>query len=273
MTKIQMKLVLALLFVSVACGTATVGWAQKATQNPSVAELLAMIHSTEEPERAKAVEQLRSNPAYLQSPNVRAALLDLLDRENHELDSQLIEAQKKGYPDEGDNAVWAEYYGDLLGTVDSFADWNDPRQACILVYAGSSDDSAFAAEVADHAKVTIPCLLKRAESVVSINRAATIPVLVQALGKAKGTLDPTTVQSARRIVLGALQDPDEGVRGFVVHALGKFGSEDMIAPLRKVSESDPSPEVQGHSIRKSAVEAIAAIEKRTAASSATTPQQ
>ena len=49
-------------------------------------------------------------------------------------------------------------YSDLLSAVDSFANWNDPRQACILVNAGSSDDSAFATEVADHAKVAIPCL-------------------------------------------------------------------------------------------------------------------
>jgi len=43
----------------------------------------------------EAFEQLRSNPVNLQSPEVRKALLDLLDRENHELDSQLLEAQKK----------------------------------------------------------------------------------------------------------------------------------------------------------------------------------
>ncbi len=81
--------------------------------------------------------------------------------ENHELDSQLLEAQKKGYPEEGENVGWAEYYSNLLGAVESFVDWGDPRQACVLVDASSSDDSAFAAELADHAQVTIPCLMKR----------------------------------------------------------------------------------------------------------------
>ena len=86
--------------------------------------------------------------------------------------------------------------------------------------------------------------------------------MVQALAKAKDSLDPRTAQAARQIVLGALSDPDEGVRAFTVHALGRFGAEDMIAALRKVAQTDPSPEVEGHSIRKSAAEAITAIQKR-----------
>src|SRR5208282_3303660 len=54
------------------------------------------------------------------------------------------------------------------------------------------------------------------------------------------SLDPGTAQAVRQIVLRALDDPEEGVRAFTVHALGKFGSEEMIAALRKVAETDPS---------------------------------
>jgi HEAT repeats len=239
-------------------------WRQEtASTKPGVAALLAKFHSTTESERTDAFEQLRSNPANLQSPKVRKALLELLERESHELDSQLLEAQKKGYPDEGDNGGFAEYYSDLLGTVDSFADWNDPRQACILVDANPSDDSDFAAKIAVHAKVAVPCLLKRSQSAISMNRAVTVPVLVQILGKAKASLDPTTAQAARQIVLRALQDPDEAVRVFTVNALGRYGTEDMIPALRKVAEEDPAPGEEGRSIRTSAAEAIAAIEKRS----------
>jgi len=250
----------ALLLIS-----ATASWGQQATPKPSIEALLAKLHSTEEAERADAFEQLRSDPANLKSPKVRAALLDLLDRENHELDSQLFEAQKKGYPDEGENEEYAEYYSHVLDTVDSFANWNDPRQACLLVDANSSDESAFSDEIADHARVTVPCLMKRSGSVISMNRAVSVPVLVQALAKAKDTLDPGTVKSARRIVLGALQDPDEAVRAFTVNALGRHGGEDMIPALRKVAEADPEPEVDGHSMRRLAADAIAAIQKRAVA--------
>jgi hypothetical protein len=93
MISIQVRI--AVLFIAAACGTATTSWRQQVTQQPSVAALLAKFHSTKDSERVEAFEQLRSNPVNLQSPEVRKALLDLLDRENHELDSQLLEAQKK----------------------------------------------------------------------------------------------------------------------------------------------------------------------------------
>jgi HEAT repeat protein len=172
------------------------------------------------------------------------------------------QAQDKGEAEDGGQA---EYYSQVLGAVDSFADWNDARQACILVDASYNDDSAFAAEIADHATVTLPCLMKKSESAISLERAVTVPVLVKVLGKANGTLDLTTALAARRIVLGALQDPDEAVRAFAVNALGSYGGKDMVTALRKVAETDPSPEVDGSSIRKAAAEAIAAIQKRAVA--------
>ena len=255
----------AALFVTISFFAVGVScWGQATTSKKAgITVLLAKLHSKEGSEREETFEQIRSNPANLQSPKVRTALLELLDRENHELDSQLAEAQKKGYPDAGENEEYAEYYSNLLGTVDSFADWNDPRQACILVNAGSEPDSDFAAKIAAHAKVTVPCLLKRSQGAISMNRAVTVPVLVQALAKANGTLNPQTFQEARQIVLRALQDPDEAVRVFTVNALGRYGAEDMIPALRKVAKEDPAPGEDGQSIRTSAAEAIAAIEKRT----------
>jgi hypothetical protein len=124
-------------------------WAQqKALSKPSVAVLLTRLQSQSEVERSKAFEALRSNPAVLKRPEVRAALLDLLDRENRERDAKLLQAQNSPQEDKGEaeDEGYAEYYSHVLGAVDSFADWNDPRQACILVDASYNDDSAFAAE-------------------------------------------------------------------------------------------------------------------------------
>jgi len=56
-----------------------------------------------------------------------------------------------------------------------------------------------------------------------MNRSVSIPVLAQAIHKGKNTLDPGTVQSAKRMVLDGLRDNDEGVRGSTVDALGKYG--------------------------------------------------
>ena len=148
--------------------------------------------------------------------------------------------------------------------VNSFADWNDPRQACILVYAGSDDYPSSAQQAAARARAAMSCLLKKSESKAAIDRAIAGPMLVEAVQKAQGTLDATTAQNARRIMLSNLHDPDDGVRASIVDALGKFGGTDMITPLKEVAEHDSSPEVDGHSIRKSAAEAISEIQKREA---------
>jgi hypothetical protein len=213
-------------------------------------------------DRAGAFESIRSDTANLREPNVRKALLDLLDRENNELDRALAEAQKKNYPDTNDEGN-AMYYSDLLDMVDSFADWNEPRQACILVSAASSYGTAFADEIAAHPKTSIPCLLKRSKSEISMNRAVAVPILVEAVSKSDSNLDPSTVQASKQVILSALHDKDEAVRSFTVEALGDYGSADMIAPLREVAARDPGREIQGQSVRKSAAKAIEAIKKRT----------
>jgi hypothetical protein len=259
--KTLMKTILLVVILFLTTGPGC--WGQDTTpKKTSIVALLGKFRSTDQSIREEAFEQIRSDPANLQRPEVRTALLSLLDRESHELDAQLLEAQKKGYPDEGDNEPFAEYFSELLGAVDSFADWNDRRQACILVNADPSDDSDFAAKIADHASVALPCLMKRSESAIGMNRAVSVAMLVQVLAKSTDTLDHKTIQAAKQIILGALQDSDEGVRAFTVQALGTYGAADMVPALQKVAETDPSPIVDGQSVRSMALEAIAKIQKR-----------
>ena len=169
-TGIPLKLARLLLVIVCLSGLAKLTWAQQAAQKANLPELLEKLRSDDDSVRMDAFEQLRSDPANLKSPAVQAALLDLLVRESQKLDADLLEAQKRGYPDNGDNTEWGEYYSDLYGVVESFADWNDPRQACILVDAIPSETSR---EIADHAKVTIPCLIKRSGSAVSMMKNKT----------------------------------------------------------------------------------------------------
>ena len=44
----------------------------------------------------------------------------------------------------------------------------------------------------------MPCLLRRSQSPISMNCAATVPVLVQALSKSKRSFDPATADEVRR---------------------------------------------------------------------------
>lgn len=253
------------LFIAIASVVAIAVHGQQLVTGSDFSDILGKLRSPSGPERSEAFESIRSNQAALKNLKVRSALLDLLDRENHELDSRLADKQKGGSADEGDGESegFGIYYSDLLDTVESFADWNDPRQVCILVNAASSDDSAFAGKIADHAKFTIPCLLKRTVGDAAINRSIAVPILAQALAKGKDALDAGTLNEARQAVLHGLQDSDEGVRIFTVHALAKFGGQDMIPALTTLANTDPSPEVQGRSIRKAALDAVSAIQRRT----------
>jgi hypothetical protein len=229
---------------------------QAKAPTPSVSELLTKLKSSDGDVRAKAYQQLRSSPAALQSPDVRTAFIDLLDRENR--DSELIRRTGGGGENEGD----AEYVADLARTVESVANWNDTRQACILVASGALPTDKYA----EHAKVAIPCLLSRSKSNFALERRQTAELLLEVLAKKKTNLDPSMIEASKQVVQMALHDPDSGVRIGTVHALAEFGGEDMIPALRQIAESDPYVDTDNHSfwIRDYAHQAIDAIEQRVA---------
>jgi hypothetical protein len=70
--------------IAAACST-TMSWGQEPATQSIVPALLSDLHSQDTAERAKAFDQLRANPTNLKRLDVRAALLGLLDRENHGL--------------------------------------------------------------------------------------------------------------------------------------------------------------------------------------------
>lgn len=204
---------------------------------------------------------MSSDRGALRDANVKAALLDLLERENTLIESTLRESHEQtgisGKYGEG----YGEYYSKLLATVSSTANWKDPNQLCILTHGSYDPESAFASRLAAAGSAAVPCLVKMSGSDLGLTRAKAVAVLVRI--SAKSRLDSATSQSIRQIVLRALRDSSDTVRSDAVHALGKFGGEDMIEALREVEQSDPSPEVQGLSIRADATKAIAAIHRRT----------
>lgn len=236
---------------------------QERAGQTNVAKLLAQLRAEQWTERAEAYEKLRSDPKALSTQEVQKGLLGLLDKEN-----QLIESVNRdsGGPsvDEKYGEEYPEYVAQLGETVDSFADWTDPRQVCIFVHEPYNPDSRFADKIASHGKVAIPCLLRMYSSDVGLARAEAAPLIVQALAKnTDGSLDQETTLAAKQVLLKALHDPSEAVRINTIEALRSFGQEDMVPALRQVAQSDPAPGADGDSIRKWAGDAIVAIEKRS----------
>lgn len=245
-------------------------WCQQMpATNLSVPDLLTKLHTKDWTLRSDAVDEIRLNPEALRSRQIRTALIDLLDRENRQADEALRNAkdarpQANPVSTEGDaEEGYGEYCAWLSETVASFADWNDPRQACILVNAAQVDYPPSSSDAAARARAAMPCLLQMFTSDLKIEREIAMPMLAEALERAGGAFDAKTAHTAREIILGALRDPNVGMRAAAVDALRQFGTSDMIPALEEVAAKDPAPEVDGHSIRKSAAEAIADIQKRT----------
>jgi len=182
---------------------------------------------------------LRSDPAALRDPAVKTALVNLLDRENREAIA-------------GEEEEYAEYTSWLADTVAKVVDWNDPHQVCILADSVDLPD-----ELADHARVSIPCLLRRYKNASSLMRGPIIATMVQALAKGERDLEPTTIQAVRDRIVSALKDRNTGVKIDVINALGEFGKADMILVLSEVAENDSDPYD-----KRVTAEAIAAIRQR-----------
>jgi len=222
-------------------------WAQQTPANkPSRSDLISRLRSDNVQVRSEAFESVRTDSEVLRDPKVRVALVDLLDRENHETPSV-----------SGENEGYAEYTSWLADTVAKIVDWSSQRQVCIL-----ADSAVPPNELADHAKVAVPCLLQRYKSAQNLDRGYVVAMLVQALAKGKGELDALTVAKVQEAILAGLHDPDHGIRGETIRALGKFGGEDMIPALRASADAETSDDAGSRSIRKRTLKAITEIEKR-----------
>ena len=244
------------------------GWGQVQPQKNAVTSSLEDLRSDDVGVRYEAYQRLKSDPVALRSATVRAALLELLEREYREFDSRVREAQatnretvvQNSSEDEG----WAEYRGDLMSIVASFADLRDKNQICVLVKAGYLPASQSTSENALRLRTAMPCLAPMAESSFPLDRLRADSIFVKTLAQSRGALDENTRQAVQRNVMRALHDPDESVRSETVRALERFGAEDMVPALEEVAASDPAISNTSHDywLRKDALRAIAAIQQR-----------
>ena len=227
-------------------------------------ELLRQLQSTEWTERATGFYKLRSDSRSLNRPDVRRALLSLLEAELTSGEKIFRTSLQGGAAPMTYGEEYAEYVGWVGQTVDGFADWNDPHQACLLIHQAYNPDGAYARKIASHPRTAVPCLLTMFGSDLGGFRRKAAPIFVQILATRQSAADAQTTEKMKQVIRQALRDPDDGVRVDVIVALDRFGGEDMIPALKQVADTDPAPEVQGHSIRKRAAEAITSIQKRAA---------
>jgi len=232
------------------------------------AQLLANLRSNDPHARVSAFEEVRSKPEMLRKANVQSALLDLLDLETREGNERIREGERRRAEHRPDNPDSidddAMYMNDLVETVESFVNWHDARQICLLAKEGAVLDSTDPREGAARTQIAMPCLLELSKSDLFMDRLNAVKIFLNLLSSAGANLDPETAGAIRKAVVVALHDRRVEVQWEAVDWLERIGTSDMIPALTELAQPSPG---QGTTeddvaVRKNAAKAIAAIRKR-----------
>jgi hypothetical protein len=235
-------------------------------QGTSLAFQLSDLDSAMVEQRMAAYMKIKDNQDALRRADVKAALINLLDRENRVVQATL-DSPSSPSVDEKYGEGYSEYLAELTDTVGGIADWHDPRQLCVLAQSSYNPDSAFAAKLATRGGASVaPCLLKMSQGNI-YDRKQSIAVLVH-LSVDRNNLPPSVQQQIHKAILGGLQDREVAVREVTIEALEAFGTPDMIPILQEISRTDPysRPINEGKGrrfdVREAADKAILAIQER-----------
>ncbi len=237
-------------------------------QDKPLDSLLSAFKSPDPAVRVDAFEQVKRNREALERSDVRAALVDLLDRENRLIHETLLES------DGGQGVAikygedYALYTTELDQSVIEIVDWGNARSACILAESSDDPDSSFIELfVSKGGARLVPCLLQLARGnrygmqdsgeVLAMDRANTIPIL---LGIECTSKDLTSAEAKQidDIMDQGLRDPSGQVRRSIVEGWGQYGSPVLIPRLQEISRSDAV-----NFVRKAAMQAIQSIEERS----------
>ena len=233
------------------------------SQQNDLSMLLSDLKSSEVQKRSAAYSNIAADKQALKRSEIKAALFDLLDRENQTLRKARADSDSYG-------ESYGEYVSDLADTAAEIADWRDRRQLCILADSPFDPFSQFASDLVVKGGLGIvSCLLKMSRGDTN-HRYQSIPLLLHSNALVRD-LSSGDRQQIRDAALSGLHNAYVPLRQVTVEALGKFGTQDMVPELQKIAESDP---VSRHldsgklyfTVRESAVKAIQSIQERTDAS-------
>jgi hypothetical protein len=217
---------------------------------------LAALKSPDWGQRASAYGKIKHDQEALKRANVKRALLELQDRENH-VNRSMSEKYGEGY---------SEYLGELGDTINQLADWHDSQDLCILAQSIYNPESAWATKLAvEGGTSAVPCLLKMAGSDDVWDRYESIPVL-EHLAALPRVLPPAILQQIQQTVFRGLQDPNVSVRQGTIKSVGEFGKPEMIPVLENLARFDPASRPdngkQVFYVREAAARAIKSIRER-----------
>jgi hypothetical protein len=242
----------------------------------SVAALLTDLKSGDVERRATAYAKVSGDAELLKRPDIRNALVDLLDRENQFVHKTLEDSHgQKGVGED-----FGSYHDNLIETVMKIADWHNSREVCVLARTEFEPGSHLAHMLAKNGGAAmVPCLLKLAQGdafghkdtafMESDDRTEAIPLLVEIGAVAEG-LSAADHERIRTATMEGLHDPKAVVRSETVRAVADYGAPGLVPTLEDIARSDPEsrPGSDGsgvrYDIREAAAKAILSIQERAA---------
>jgi len=235
-------------------------------QDQNLSHLLDKLMSEEWVERAAAVGKVLKIPGALQSADVRTALFDLLDRENRVIEDSFRRGLgvSNEYGEE-----YGGYYSALLGKLSEVADYKDKRTLQIFARASYNPDSPFARQLAESGQPIVPIALELLKSDLGWRRVNAIAILGMVYERRQvHRLPEESVELIKQtIVATATKDNNSVTRQTAVEILGRTGTASDLPLLQRIAATDPATykrgETRRYNVREAAVEAIAAIQKRT----------
>lgn len=189
-----------------------------APPQPLLSETLRDLHSSHWAVRRDAFEQLVARKNFANSPEIRDALINLLETED--IAAQHGEGAERDLYEDDDYVAYTEQLGELV--QDIAVSTHDPRAWHALVYGRYNQDSRFGDWLASH-REALPELTQLLSNRYDWNRGVACYVIANMLAKSKSgdPIAPSTYRHYKRLIRWHIwHDPPGFVTGFGVEGLG-----------------------------------------------------
>jgi hypothetical protein len=174
--------------------------------------LITQLKSNDWEERSKAFYSIHSIDSSPNVEEIKAALLDLLDRENQLIESTLKESNGEKGVSVKYGERYSEYYSDLLRFVEKQSDLSDKRSLSIILHGGYDPESEFAQKLLNRGEDIVPILMEMHKSDLFSARYNSVMMLGQLVGKYRGKVSNQTVDQIAKILSASQYDSNPMVR-------------------------------------------------------------
>jgi hypothetical protein len=188
-------------------------------------DFITQLKSNNWEDRAKAFYTIHSIDSSPDAKEIKAALLDLLDRENQLIESTLKESNGEKGVSVKYGEGYSEYYSDLLRFVEKQSDLSDKRTLSIIVHGGYDPESVFAQKLMNRGEEIVPILMEMHKSDLYGARYNSVMMLGQLVGRYRSKVSDQTADQIMQILIASQFDSNPMVKAGAIKSLQRLGKK------------------------------------------------